>query len=376
MLTRWRTLFGALFVLVMPRAFADWQLNMPIGVTEISREVYHLHMLIFGICALIAIAVFGTMIYSIIRHRKSNHPTPATFTHSIKAEIIWTVIPFAILIGMVIPAAEGLIKIEDTGNADMNIKVTGYQWKWQYEYLDEGIGFFSNITQEANEARRLDSGIDPYTVEHYLRDVDNPLVVPVGKKVRVLITAADVIHAWWVPDLGGKKDAIPGFVNEWWFRADEPGTYRGQCAELCGADHAFMPVVVEVLEEADYESWVAKAKVQFAETAVDYRDYTLEELLPEGEAKYNATCVACHQVNGQGLPPAFPPLAGAAIATSKDQLANHIDSVLHGRPGTAMQAFGAQLNDFELAAIITYERNAWGSDTGDVVQPAQIRDAR
>lgn len=239
-------------------ALAAWEVNMPVGVTELSRDIHGLHMLIFWICVLIAIAVFGMMIYSIVKFRHSEGAVPANFDHSTKAEIIWTIIPVAILVGMAIPAAATLVKIEDTTNSDMTIKVTGYQWKWEYEYLDQKVKFFSTLARDSDAARQTGSGIDPSTVPNYLLEVDKPLVVPVGAKVRVLLTSNDVIHAWWVPAFGMKKDAIPGFVNELWFRADEPGIYRGQCAELCGRDHGFMPVVVHVKPQAEYDSWLAE----------------------------------------------------------------------------------------------------------------------
>ncbi|WP_405232817.1 cytochrome c oxidase subunit II [Lentisalinibacter salinarum] len=238
-------------------ALAESKINMPQGVTEVSRDIYSLHMLIFLVCCAIAVFVFGWMIIALVLHRKSRGVEPAKFSHSTKAEIIWTIIPIGILIGMAIPSAETLVKIEDSRNPDITVKVTGYQWKWHYEYLDEGVEFYSNLARSSNEARRLGSGIDVNTVPNYLLEVDNPMVVPVGAKVRLLITSNDVIHAWWMKDFGIKKDAIPGFINEAWFRAEEPGVYRGQCAELCGKDHGFMPIVVEVLDQAEYEGWVA-----------------------------------------------------------------------------------------------------------------------
>lgn len=241
-------------------ALAAWEVNLPVGVTELSREIYGLHMLIFWICVLIAVAVFGMMIYSIVKFRHSQGAVPATFDHSTKAEIVWTFIPILILVGMAIPAAATLVKIEDTRESQLTVKVTGYQWKWHYEYLGQDVKFFSTIARESDAARQTDSGVDPYKVPNYLLDVDKPLVVPVGAKVRVLLTSNDVIHAWWVPQFGMKKDAIPGFVNELWFRADEPGVYRGQCAELCGRDHGFMPVVVEVKPQAEFDSWLAEQK--------------------------------------------------------------------------------------------------------------------
>ena len=252
---------GAASMLGAAPAMAAWSdLNLRVGVTPLSREIYGLHMLILWICVVIAVAVFGVMIYSIATFRKSKGAVPATFDHNTKAEIIWTVIPVLILVGMAIPAARTLVKIDDTRGSDHTVKVTGYQWMWQYEYVGENVSFFSKLAQDSNEARQLDSGIDPATVPNYLLDVDKPLVVPQGKKVRVLITAADVIHAWWVPDFGMKKDAIPGYINELWFIAEKPGVYRGQCAELCGRDHGFMPVVVEVKSQQDFDAWLAAQK--------------------------------------------------------------------------------------------------------------------
>ena len=251
---------GVALALGSSPAMAAWDLNLRVGVTELSREIYGLHMLILWICVAIAAAVFGVMIYSIATFRKSKGAVPATFDHNTKAEVIWTVIPVLILVGMAVPAARTLVKIEDTRGSELTIKVTGYQWKWQYEYVDHGVSFFSTLARTSDEARQLDSGVDPDSVANYLLEVDNPLVVPQGRKVRVLITANDVIHAWWVPDFGMKKDAIPGFINELWFRADEPGTYRGQCAELCGRDHGFMPVVVVVKPQAEYDAWLAEQK--------------------------------------------------------------------------------------------------------------------
>jgi cytochrome c oxidase subunit 2 len=361
-------------------ASAAWELNMPRGVTDISNEIYDLHMLIFNICVVIAVVVFGAMVWSIVHHRKAAGAEPASFHHNTTAEIIWTIIPFVILIAMAIPSARTLIAMSDTRGAEMTVQVTGIQWRWHYNYLDEGIEFYSALNAASNEARQLDSGIDPFTVDNYLLDVDNPLVVPVNTKVRILLTARDVIHAWWVPDLGGKKDAIPGFVNEMWFEAEEVGVYRGQCAELCGRDHGFMPVVVNVVSQEQYTAWVAgqvgaaaEAEAEAAE-ALD-REFTFEELMARGEQAYNTNCAACHQVNGQGLAAAnFPPMAGSPVATG--DLAAHLDVVLNGASGTAMQAFGGSLNDLDLAAIITYERNAWGNDTGDVVQPRDIAAAR
>ena len=252
--------FVSLFALLASVAHADWGgLNMTEGVSILSKEIYGLHMTIFYWCVAIGVVVFGAMIYSLIKFRKSQGAqADTTLVHSTKVEIIWTVIPILILVAMAIPTARGLIKIEDMGNVALNIKVTGYQWKWEYEYLNENVRFFSTLKRDSNQARQLGSGVDPATIPHYLLDVDNPLVVPAGTKIRFLLTAQDVIHAWWVPAFGMKKDAIPGYVNEIWVQidADKVGTYRGQCAELCGQDHGFMPIVVEVKSPADYDQWL------------------------------------------------------------------------------------------------------------------------
>jgi cytochrome c oxidase subunit II len=261
-MSRFTKYAGSLGAICAPTgtALAAWDLNMPVGVTELSREIHGLHMLIMWVCVIIAVVVFGAMIYSIVKFRHAKGAVPANFDHSTRAEVIWTIIPIAILVGMAVPAAETLIKIEDTRDADLTIKVTGYQWKWHYDYLDQGVAFFSTIARDSDRARQLDSGVDPESIDNYLLEVDNRMVVPVGQKVRLLLTSADVIHAWWAPSFGMKKDAIPGFVNEMWFRAEEPGVYRGQCTELCGRDHAFMPVVVEVKSQAEYDAWLASAK--------------------------------------------------------------------------------------------------------------------
>jgi cytochrome c oxidase subunit 2 len=241
-------------------AWSDFEVNMPVGVTTTSREVYELHMLILWVCVVIGVGVYAAMITAIVKFRRSKHPEPAKFTHNSTIEVIWTVIPAAILVAMAVPAAEGVIRMEDTRNSDLTIKVTGYQWRWHYDYIDEGVQFFSTLDRESNAARRTGSGIDPNTVEDYLLNVDNDLVVPVDTKVRLLVTAADVLHAWWVPEFAVKKDAIPGFINEAWFTADTIGTYRGQCAELCGMDHGFMPIVVRVVSREEYDAWLGSQR--------------------------------------------------------------------------------------------------------------------
>ncbi len=363
-------LAGAASMLGGTTASAEYGLNLHRGVTPISHEAYDLHMLIFWVCVAIGVVVFGAMFISIIRHRKSRGHQPAQFHESTTVEIIWTTIPFLILVGMAIPATKALVAMEDTRNSDLSIKVTGYQWKWGYDYIDSGVSFISSLATPRDQIENTaEKG------EHYLLEVDKPLVVPVNKKVRLLITSNDVIHAWWVPQLGMKKDAIPGFVNEMWFRIDTEGTYRGQCAELCGKDHGFMPIVVVAKNEQDYNQWLAAQKAASdADAAAAGRDWSKAELMARGEKVYKANCAACHQAGGTGVPGAFPALKGSAVATGPK--ADHLKLVMNGRPGTAMAAFGGQLNDIEIAAVVTYERNAWGNDTGDMVQPSEVKAAR
>jgi cytochrome c oxidase subunit 2 len=371
-----RYLSGAALMLGMGSAGAtDWPLNLRQGVTTTSQTVFDLHMLIFWICVIACVLVFAVLIYSIMTHRKSKGAVPATFHESTTVEIIWTTIPFLVLVGMAVPATKALLALEDTRDADMSIKVTGYQWKWHYDYLDEGISFFSNLDEKSNEIRQMDSGLSPADHENYLLDVDNRVVVPVNKKIRFLITANDVIHSWWVPDLGWKQDAVPGFVNDGWTELSEPGVYRGKCAELCGKDHGFMPIVLEAKSEEDYAQWVADQKAgAAAEAAAAGKTWTMDALLAKGEEVYGKNCVACHQANGQGIPGVFPAIAGSAIATGPVE--GHQDIVINGKAGTAMAAFGAQLSDVDIAAVITYQRNAFGNDTGDMLQPSDIAAAR
>jgi cytochrome c oxidase subunit 2 len=360
-------LWGAVILLGAGNAFAGFdQLNMTPGVTDISHKVYDLHMLIFKICVVICVGVFAVLIYSIIKHRKSKGAEPASFHESTTVEIIWTTIPFLILVGMAVPATKTLLALEDTRDADMSIKVTGYQWKWKYDYLDEDISFFSALATPREEIENKQA-----KGENYLAEVDNPIVVPINKKIRFLITSNDVIHSWWVPVLGWKQDAVPGFINDAWAEINEPGTYRGKCAELCGKDHGFMPIVLVAKTEEDYKAWVAEQKAGAAAAeAASTQTLTKDELMTKGEAVYNKICAACHQATGQGIPGVFPAIAGSKIATG-DQAA-HINIVVHGKTGTAMQAFGEQLNAVDLAAVITYERNAFGNDTGDMVQPSDV----
>ncbi|HEB59637.1 MAG TPA: cytochrome c oxidase subunit II [Gammaproteobacteria bacterium] len=353
------------------------------SVTEVGKEMYDLHMLIFWICTVVGIGVFGIIIYSILNHRKSKGATPASFHESTTVEVIWTIIPFAILVAIAIPATKTLLAIEDNTNPELTIQATGHQWYWEYSYIDDtvaggtGIQFLSNLAKPSKDASELGSGADPREVENYLLEVDNEVVVPVGRKVRLLTTAENVIHSWWVRDLAVKRDAIPGFINESHFVATQEGVYRGQCAELCGARHGFMPIVVRVVSEAAYAQWVSERKAGAAAAAAAAeaaaaRDFTLDELMAKGKEVYAANCSFCHQPDGKGQGP-FPALAGSKIATG--DVAAHMDIVLNGKPNTAMSAF-ARLSDLELAAVITYERNAWGNDTGDVIQPKQIKAAR
>jgi cytochrome c oxidase subunit 2 len=352
-------------------AQAAYEMNLVRGVTEVSHNAFNLHMISLWVCAAIGVVVFGAMFYSLFAFRKSRGAVAANFHENTTVEVIWTVIPFIILIAMAFPATKSLLTLEDTSGPELTIKVTGYQWRWQYDYLDQGVSFFSNLAVTSRDAIKA----DPRADANYLREVDNPLVVPVNTRIRFIFTSNDVIHSWWVPELGWKQDTIPGFINDAWTNIPQPGFYRGQCAELCGKDHGFMPIVVEAKTREDYETWLTakKAEAEAAKSGAD-RDWTLDELVERGKGVYGTYCVACHQANGQGIPPAFPALAGSAIATGP--IEGHIERVVHGKPGTAMQAFGAQLNDVDLAAVITYERNAFGNNKGDLVQPKQIKAAR
>ncbi|MFZ9583784.1 MAG: cytochrome c oxidase subunit II [Pseudohongiellaceae bacterium] len=361
-----------------PALLAEWGINMTEGVTALSAETYSLHMLIFWICVAIGVLVYGVLIYSMIAYRKSKGAVPATFNHNTTAEIIWTVIPFLILIGMAVPSTRVLTQIYDSSDSDLDIMVTGYQWRWQYRYLaDDGaeVTFFSNLATPPEQYENYEGSLAAEKGENYLLEVDEPLVIPAGKKVRFLLTSADVIHSWWVPDFSVKKDAIPGFVNESWVRVEQPGLYRGQCTELCGRLHGFMPIVVEVKEQADFDAWYAErqAAAQRISDAAS-QTFTMEQLMAQGQTVYNTYCMACHQANGQGLPPAFPALTGSAIATGP--AADHINIVLNGKQGTAMAAFGTQLSAVDIASVITFERNALGNSVGDMVQPVDIVQAQ
>ena len=362
---------AATWLALVAPAMTGNEVNMTRGVTSLSQSHYSLHMIVLWVCVIIGIGVFTAMFTSIVLHRKSRDHNAATFSHSTLAEIIWTVIPVLILVAMAVPATTALVKMEDSSGAEMTVKITGFQWRWKYEYLDHDISFISALDAASNKARQLKSGIDPEAVENYLLDVDHPLVLPVGKKIKFLITADDVIHSWWVPALGWKRDAIPGFINEAWTNIQEPGTYRGQCAELCGKDHGFMPIVVVALPQDEFDAWTRQ---QLADSQGQQKDmerlWTRQELMQHGESVYANACASCHQPQGQGLTPAFPALAGSSIATGP--IDAHIDIVMNGRAGTAMSAWREKLSETDIAAALTYTRNAFGNETGDVVQPLTI----
>ncbi|WP_408607002.1 cytochrome c oxidase subunit II [Legionella spiritensis] len=354
-------------------AAADyWQLNMYRGVTPLSKDMYDLHMIAMAICAIIGIVVFGVMIYSLIHHRKSKGYVPAGFHDNTRLEIVWTIIPFLILVGLAIPATKVLMSMDDTDKSDVTVKVVGSQWKWQYQYLDQGISYYSNLSTPYDQIQNKQK-----KGQWYLLEVDKPLVLPVHRKIRFLVTSSDVVHSWWVPELGVKRDAIPGFMHESWARIEEPGVYRGQCAELCGINHGFMPIVVQAVSDDEFNKWVAQqTKVQDVyaveqEKPKEQPKMTRAELMTMGKAKYEQICSACHQANGTGMPPVYPALRGSSISVGKP-ISRHVKLILDGVPGSAMQSYRNQLSDQEIAAIVTYERNAWGNNTDDEIQPADV----
>ncbi len=356
-----------------PGGPAVLQLNLHKPVTEIAHQIYSLHTMMLVICLVIFIAVFGVMFYSIFKHRKSLGHKPATFHESTAVEIAWTVVPFLIVIGMALPATKTIIAMKDTSNADLTIKVTGMQWKWGYDYLKgegEGISFLSNLATPREQITNAALTKD----DNYLLEVDNPVVVPVNKKVRVVLTANDVIHSWGVPSFGVKQDAIPGFVRDSWFKAEAIGTYRGSCVELCGKEHAFMPIVVHVVSDEDYTKWVDGKKKEMAAKADDpNKVWTIDELSQRGEKVYAANCVACHQANGKGVPGAFPALDGSPLVTGPK--AGQMKIVMDGKG--AMPAWKGVLSDTEIAAVVTYTRNAWSNKAQEnIVQPAEVLAAR
>ena len=389
-----KTLLASSGLMAFGQADADYTLNLTEGVTELSRDIHDLHMLIFWICVVIGVLVYGLLIYSLVNHRKSKGVVPAQFHENTKLEILWTVIPFLILLGMAIPATKVMIKAYDASGADMTVKVTGYQWKWRYEYLDEGVSFFSTLDPKSNEARQLNSGINPASVDNYLLEVDHPLVIPVGKKIRFLFTGADVIHSWWVPDLGWKKDTIPGFITDAWAKVEKPGIYRGQCTELCGRDHGFMPIVVIAKPDSEYKEWLAVQKggsktaeslspistANASENAGAAQPQTTgqsavsqeakAELMAVGQKVYESHCAGCHQTNGEGIPGLFPAIKNSPIVNGP--ISAHVGLILNGKP-PLMSSFRTVLKPEEVAAVATYQRNALGNNTGDIVQTNDVK---
>jgi cytochrome c oxidase subunit 2 len=360
----------------------EYQLNMQTPVTGIGADIYSLHNWMMLVCLIIFLGVFGVMFYSVFKHRKSRGHKPATFHESTAVEIAWTVVPFLIVIGMALPATKTVIALKDTSNADLTIKATGMQWKWGYDYLKgegEGISFLSNLSTPRTQIG--EPGIAPTEKrgENYLLEVDREMVVPVGKKVRMVLTANDVIHAWTIPAFAIKQDAIPGFVRDAWFKADKVGVYRGNCVELCGKDHAFMPIVVRVVSSEDYTAWVAGEKKKMAALADDpTKVWTIDELKTKGEGIYAANCVACHQASGKGVPNAFASLDGSPVVNGpKAAQINIVLNGLHsGKFPSAMPAW-KQLSDSDIASVITYTRNTWSNKAAEnIVQPAEVLAAR
>ena len=359
---------------VFPSTLFAVEMDLREGVTDLSRRIQSLHHLSLAVCVVVGVVVFGAMVYSMYFHRQKRHPTPARFHESTRIEILWTLIPTLILVGMAIPATVILIEIEDNSEADMTVLITASQWKWHYEYLEAGIGYYSRLATTQEQIYNLEP-----KHEHYLLDVDQPLVLPTNKKIRFLTASEDVIHSWWVPDFAVKQDAIPGFINEAWTRLEKPGVHRGQCTELCGKGHAFMPVVVEVIPEEEFDAWIESQKLAMAlasETAVSDRNkqWSMAELTEIGEDVFISHCATCHQTTGTGQPGKYPALVGSEIIMGAVE--DHLDRVMNGKEMTEMQAWAPQLTDLELAAVITYERNAWGNDTGEFVQPMTVYQAR
>lgn len=366
-----RVVAGLLTAMLAPGAALaarEWNLQPP--ATPIAREIFDLHAIIFWISVVIFAVVFGTMFYSIYAHRKSKGHVAEQFHENTTVEIIWTVIPFLILILMAWPGTKTVLAMKDSSAADVTVKITGSQWKWHYDYLNDGFGYFSELATPYAQVENREKKND-----NYLLEVDRPLVVPVNKKIRLLITSSDVIHAWFLPAAGVQQDAVPGFVRDDWMKFDKTGTYRGQCAKICGKGHAFMPIVVEVKSEPEYAAWVAEQKKKLASAADDpNKVWDAKDLIARGEKVYTANCAACHQANGKGVPAAFPALDGSKVTTGP-KLA-HVSTVLNGvtRDGkpTAMVAWKDTLSDVDIAAVVTYERNSWGNRTGEAIQPAEV----
>ncbi|MCK5889992.1 MAG: cytochrome c oxidase subunit II [Methylococcales bacterium] len=340
------------------------------GVTSLSKDVYDLHMFALWVCVVIGVLVFGAMFYSIYHHRKSKGHKAAQFHHSTKVEIIWSIIPTIILIVMAVPATTMMLDMDDVENSEMSIKITGWQWKWEYEYMDNDIHFFSSLDAASNQARQINSGINPRDVPHYLLNVDNPLVVPIDTKIRFLLTAGDVIHSWWVPDLGWKKDTIPGFVTEAWTKIEKAGTYRGQCAELCGKDHGFMPIVLIAMEKEDYATWVEEqAENAVLDAKAATKEWTADELIEKGETVYASNCSSCHMADGSGMAGTFPALTNNELVLG--DMDAQVDLMMNGKD--MMPAFGQMLSPVDFAAVSTFIRNSLGNEVGDSIQPSAIK---
>ena len=349
-------------------------LDLREGVTDISQRIQTLHHFSLGVCVVIGTIVFSAIFYTLFAHRRSRRLEAALFHENALVEVVWTLIPLMILVGLAIPATSTLLEIEDNSDPDLTVMITASQWKWHYHYVEADFGFFSNIaTPEAQIENREPKG------EHYLLEVDKPLVLPTEKKVRFLTTSKDVIHSWWVPDFAVKQDAIPGFINKAWTRVNTPGTYRGQCTELCGKDHAFMPVVVEVIPREAFDAWIEQQRLAIAlasEQALADRQkaWSMAELMTRGEAVYVKHCAKCHEPDGTGQRGKYPALVDSDITTGA--ISQHMDRVMNGKADTEMKAWAPQLTDLELAAVMTYERNAWGNNSGDLIQPMAVYQAR
>ena len=381
-----RAVAAALAAACSARAFADYHVDILPPATPVAQQIYDLHFGILWVCVGIFVVVFGAMFWSVFKHRRSQGAQAAQFHENTTIEVIWTIVPFIILIGMAYPATRTVLDMKDASNPDMSIKVTAYQWKWEYDYLQDGVRYFSNLKTPRDQIDEH-HGAGKAKGKDYLLEVDNPVVVPVGKKVRLLITSNDVIHGWYVPQLGVNQYGIPGFVKDAWFRVEKPGRYLGQCSQICGKEHGFMPIVVDAVSQEDYAKWVADrkarmpkpepeaapAQVAAAAPAEDAsKKWTADELKANGQKVFAANCAACHGPEGKGTPPAFPPLAGSKVANGPK--AAQIELELKGKPGTAMASF-AHLSDADLASAITYIRTSWGNKGGEVM-PAEVKAAR
>jgi cytochrome c oxidase subunit II len=374
----------AFLSLISLPTWASYDVNIAQPASPIASQIYGLHMYILWVCLSIFVVVFGMMFYSIFKFRKSKGAVPdVNFHESTLIEIIWTIIPFIILIAIAVPATKTILEMKDTSSPDMTLKVTGFQWGWRYDYSAEDFGFYSNLATPWSQIGAHGTEATETKGKDYLLEVDNPLVVPVGKRVRLLITSSDVIHGWYVPQLGINQYGIPGFIKDVWFKADAVGTFKGQCSQICGKLHGYMPITVVVKSEADYAKWVQESKTKWGVKPVvaapvappedDGKVFTMAEAKEKGQALYETTCAACHKADGKGTPPAFPPLAGSKVVLGAND--QQINVVLNGRPNTAMASF-ARLSNSELAAVITYTKNAFGNNVGKVVQPAEIKAAR